>query len=107
MAQGICPVDPFCEILNLGGKYIHNHMTVSLLHFSPSPRKKVRTMWLWYALTQAQSAEVEAAVCSKNFEVLSQPETPHRQKQKPSFKPAKNDVKVLQKLSSGESGGNF
>lgn len=46
-------------------------------------------------------------MCSKNFEVLSQPETPHRQKQKPSFKPAKNDVKVLQKLSSGESGGNF
>lgn len=36
-------------------------------------------------LTQAQSVEVGAAVCSKNLEVLSQPEIPHRHKQKLSL----------------------
>lgn len=50
-------------------------------------------------LTQAQSAEVGAAVCNKNLDVLSQPEIPHRHKQKPSFIPAKNDVKARQKLN--------
>lgn len=50
-------------------------------------------------LTQAQSAEVGAAVCSKNLDVLSQPEIPQRHKQKLSFIPAKNDVKARQKLS--------
>ena len=48
-------------------------------------------------LTQAQSAEVGAAVCSKNLDVLSQPEIPHRHKQQLSFIPAK--VKARQKLS--------
>lgn len=58
-------------------------------------------------LIQAQSAEVGAAVCSKNLEVVSQPEAPHRSEQKPSFIPSKNDVKVLQELGFGETGGNF
>lgn len=44
-------------------------------------------------LTQAQCAEVGAAVCSKNEEVLSQLETSHKNKQKPSVIATKNDVR--------------